>query len=103
MLKRHSHFFCNLIRGGVSPNLLNQKASDSIQFIDDLDHVDRKAYGTGLISDRPRDGLPNPPRRIRTKLVTTLVFELIYRPHQAHIPFLDSIHELEPAIHVSLG
>src|SRR6266852_1570152 len=45
--------------------LLDQRAQRAIDLIDYLDHVDRDADGPGLVLNRARDRLADPPDRVR--------------------------------------
>ena len=60
------------------------------------------ANSPGLVRDGARDGLPDPPRRIRGKLVAAPVFELIGRAHQSDVALLDEVQQVKSAIHVLL-
>src|SRR5512139_3793400 len=97
-MKRHSHLFSDLFKGWFSSHLLNEGSRGPVQFVDDLDHMDRDADSSGLIRDRTSDGLPDPPGSISTKLIAPLVFELFHRPHQPDISLLNEIQKLEPPI-----
>ena len=54
----------------------------------------------GLIRDRSRNCLSNPPRSVRGKLVSASIFKFINRLHQADIAFLNKVQELKPTIGV---
>ena len=72
------------------------------QLVDRLNHVDRDTDRTGLVGDRARDRLPNPPCRIGREFIATAIFELIHRLHQTDIPLLNEVQELQAAIGVFL-
>src|SRR5215210_4485922 len=55
-----------------------------------------------LVRNGPRDRLPDPPRGIRGELVAAPVLELLDRLHQADVPFLDQVEELQAAVRVLL-
>src|SRR5450756_2679357 len=57
----------------------------------------------GLVGDRARDGLADPPRGVGGELVAFLVVELLDRPDQADVPLLDQGQEAHPAADVLLG
>ncbi len=63
----------------------------------------RNTDGTRLVSDRAGDSLTDPPGRIGRELVTTAIFKLIYRFHQADITFLNQVEELQTAVGIFLG
>ncbi len=47
--------------------------------------------------------LANPPRGVGAELVTAVVVELLDRPDEADVPFLDEVQERHPAADVFLG
>ena len=57
----------------------------------------------GLIRNRTRDRLPDPPCRIGREFIAAAIFEFIHRLHQADIALLNQIQELQAAIGVFLG
>ncbi len=63
----------------------------------------RNADGAGLIGDGAGDGLADPPRRIRRKLVTAAPLELVHGLHQADVALLNQVQELQSAIGIFLG
>ena len=63
----------------------------------------RNTNGAGLVRNGAGNGLTNPPRRVRRKLVSPAIFELVHRFHQTDVAFLDEIQELQSAIGVFLG
>ncbi|MNQ65753.1 hypothetical protein D3C85_802180 [compost metagenome] len=63
----------------------------------------RNTDGAGLVGDRASDRLTDPPGGISRELVTTTVFELVYRFHQTDVAFLDQIEELQATVGVLLG
>ena len=56
-----------------------------------------------LVGDRARDGLADPPRRVRRELVAAAVVELLDRPDQSQRALLDQVQEGQAASHVALG
>ena len=71
--------------------------------VDRLHHVHRDPDRARLVRDRPGDGLPDPPGRIRGELVALGVVELLHRPDQAEVPLLDQVEEAQPTADVALG
>ena len=63
----------------------------------------RNADRAALVGHRAGDRLPNPPGGISAELEAAAVFELVHRPHQAGIAFLDEVEERQPAVAVFLG
>src|SRR2546429_4143071 len=49
----------------------------------------------GLVGDRPRDGLPDPPRGVGRELVAAPILELVHGLHQADVAFLDQVRSEE--------
>ena len=56
-----------------------------------------------LVGHGPGDGLANPPGGIGAELEAAAVFELVDRPHQAGVAFLDQVQEAQAAVAVLLG
>ena len=103
LLGRQLHRAADLLGGRLASELLHQRARDAQQLVDRLHHVHRDADGARLVGDRPGDRLADPPRRVGRELVAALVLELLDRAHQADVPFLDQVEELQPAVQVALG
>ena len=64
--------------------------------VDALDHVHRNADGARLVGDGPADGLADPPGGIGAELEPQVVVELLHRPQQANVAFLDQVAKLIP-------
>src|SRR4051794_6033002 len=90
----------DLMRERFSVQLLREDAAGTHHPADLVDHVDRQANRPALVRDRARDGLADPPRRVRRKLVAHLVVELLDRPDQAEVSLLDQIEERDARVHV---
>ena len=74
-------------------------ADDLVVLVDDVDgHANRAA----LVGDRARDGLADPPRRIRRELVAAAPVELLGGADEADRPLLDEIEERQPLVAVAL-
>ena len=63
----------------------------------------RNADRSGLIRDRSRDRLANPPRCIRRELEALDVLELLHGANEADVPLLDQVQEAHAAADVLLG
>ena len=63
----------------------------------------RDADGPRLVGDRSGDRLPDPPGGVGREFVAAAVLELVHRLHQADVPFLNEIKELQAAVRVLLG
>src|SRR6059036_68068 len=97
------HLRRDLLRGGLAAEFLDELARGPDELVDRLDHVHGDADRAGLVGDGARDRLPDPPGRVGRKLITTPIFELIDRLHEADVAFLDEVEELQPAVRVLLG
>ena len=97
------HRLGDLLDRRLAAELLEQAARDADQPVDRLDHVDRDADRAGLVGDGARDRLADPPRGVRGELVALLVVELLDRPDEADVAFLDQVQERHAAADVLLG
>ena len=99
MSGRFGHFFDRRF----AAVLLQQRLADLAELGHRFDHVHRNPNRAGLVGDRPRDRLANPPRGVGRKLVAAAIFVLVDRPHQAGIAFLNQVEEAQAAVAVLLG
>ncbi|MOA19781.1 hypothetical protein D3C78_1401860 [compost metagenome] len=83
--------------------LLGQFASCTQVYVKFLDHMDGQANGTGLVHDRPFDGLPNPPSGVGRKTETPLRVELLDRANQPQIALFNQVQQRKPAIDITPG
>ena len=60
-----------------------------------LDHVHRNANRAALIGHGPGDRLANPPRGVGAELEAAAILELVDRPHQAGVAFLNQVQEAQ--------
>src|SRR6266498_1996438 len=102
LVERQLHLLGDLLRGWLAPELLHEVAARPDELVDRLDHVDRDADRPRLVGDGAGDRLPDPPRRVGRELVAALVLELVHRLHEADVPLLDEVEELEAAVRVLL-
>ncbi len=100
---RNTALHRQLHHGGIAIQLLHQMAADLHQTIDRLDHMHGDTDRTGLVGNSAGDGLADPPGRVGGELVAFAVVELFDRAQQAHVAFLDQIHQRQAAIHVLFG
>src|SRR3972149_8713300 len=103
LLQRDVHPLRDLLRSRLAPRLLDEVARGSNQLVDRLDHVHRDPDRPRLVGDRPRDRLADPPGGVGRELVPPPILELVDRLHQADVPLLDEVEELQPAVGVLLG
>ena len=102
-LGRHLHHLADLLGGGLPPEFLEELAGNPDQLVDRLNHVDGNANGPRLVGQRPSDGLPDPPGRVRAELVPLAPVELLDGPDQPEVPFLNQVQEQHAAADVLLG
>ena len=102
LLFRQIHAFRQHRRMRFLTRLLQDFARNAVQLVDRFDHVHRHANRPGLVGERTRHSLTDPPRGVRRKLPAATVFELVHRLHQADVAFLDQIEEMHAAVHVLL-
>ena len=57
----------------------------------------------GLIGDRACDCLPNPPGGVGAELESLVILELLDRPDQAQVPFLDQVEHAHAPAAIFLG
>src|SRR5262249_59635405 len=55
----------------------------------------------GLVGERARDGLPDPPRRVGRKPRAALGVEFFDRAQQAEVALLDEVWQRQPAIEIA--
>src|SRR5574342_614837 len=102
LVERQLHLLGDLLRRRLAPQLLHQVTAGADELVDGLDHVHRDPDGAGLVGDGARDRLADPPGGVRRELVAATVLELVHGLHQADVPLLDQVEELEPAVRVLL-
>ena len=102
LVERQLHLLGDLVGVGLAAELLHQVALRAHQLVDRLDHVHGDADRAGLVGDRARDRLADPPGGVGRELVAALVLELVDGLHQADVAFLDQVEELQPAVRVLL-
>src|SRR5690606_7142064 len=103
LVERQLHLLGDLVGGRLAAELLHEVTRRADELVRRLDHVYGDADRTRLVSDRSRDGLPDPPGAVRAELVAALVLELVDRLHQADVAFLNQVEELQPAVCILLG
>src|SRR3954470_17504874 len=75
------------------------RAHDLVQLLDDVHrHTDRP----GLVGERARDSLADPPRRVRRELEALAVVELLRGADEADRSLLDQVEEREALVAVTL-
>ena len=62
--------------------------------------MNRQTDGAGLVHDGAFDGLANPPGGIGGETEATLGIELLNRPNQPQVAFLDQVEQCQPAVDV---
>src|SRR5205823_673111 len=103
LLRADTHHLADLVGGRFATEILEQLALHPDELVDRLHHVDGDPYRPGLVGDGPRDGLADPPRRVRRELVPLGVIELLDRSDQPEVALLDQVQEQHPPSDVALG
>ena len=102
LLGADAHHAADLLRRRLAAEVLQQLALDAHQLVDRLDHVHGDADRAGLVGDRARDRLADPPRGVRRELVALGVVELLDRADQPEVALLDQVEEQHAAADVPL-
>ncbi len=100
--QRHLKLFSQFFWRWFPPDFMQHLTPRAHQFIDRFDHMNRNTDRAGLIRNRARDRLTDPPSRIGRKFVSAAIFKFIHRLHEADIALLDQIKKLKPAVCVFL-
>ena len=103
VVDRQAGGFGDFFRIRLAAKLLNELGGHGPNLAHRVDHVDRQANRAALVGDRPGDRLANPPRGVRRELVAAGMLELVDRPHQAGVAFLNQVEEAQAAIAIPLG
>src|SRR6266545_4730105 len=90
-------------RGGLASELRAELALGAHDLVELLDHVDGHADRAGLVRERTRDRLADPPRGVGRELEAFAVVELLRRANEADRPLLDQIEEGQALVAVLLG
>ena len=101
--RRDLELLGDLVGVRLAAETLHELALDVHDLVQLLDHVHGDADRARLVGDRARDGLADPPRRVRRELVALAVVELLDGADQAERAFLDQVEEAEAAAEVALG
>ena len=88
----------DLVRKRVAVELLGEDAAGAHDATHLVDDVHRESDRAPLVGNRARDGLADPPRRVRGELVAHLVVELLHRPDEAEVAFLDQVEHGTPEL-----
>ena len=103
LLGGDAHLLADLLRAcGSRPRSCSSWRWMRDELVDRLDHVHGDADRPGLVGDRARDRLADPPRRVRRELVALGVVELLDRADQPEVPLLDQVEEQHAATDVPL-
>ena len=100
---RDLHRGADLLRRRLAAELLLEAGRDADVLVDRLDHVDGDPDRPGVIGQRAADRLADPPGGVGAELEAAAVVELLDRPHQPHVPFLDQVAQRDAAVHVAAG
>ena len=103
LARGHAGALGQLLRRGLAAHLVDQGAVHPRDAVERLHHVHRDADGARVVGDGPRDGLPDPPRRVGRELEPAPVLEAVHRLHEADVALLDQVQERQLAAEVALG
>ena len=103
LLRGHVQLDGQLLRGGLTSQVLEHLALHAGELVDDLDHVHRDADGAGLVRHRAGDGLADPPGGVGGELEALGVVELLHGADEAQVALLDEVQEEHAAARVALG
>ena len=87
----------------LTANFVKHLAACPHKLVDRFDHMHRDTDRAGLIGDRARDRLTDPPCGIGRELISTAIFELVDRFHEADVTFLNEIKELQATVGIFFG
>ena len=93
----------NFRRRRLAAELLHHGMRRAQHAVDRLDHMYRDADGSGLVGNRARNGLPDPPGSIRRKFIALRVVEFFDCLHKPEVSLLNEVQKLHPAPHIALG
>src|SRR5262245_51111902 len=102
LVGRHLDLRRDLFDRRFASELLQHLPRDAQHLVHRLDHVHRDADGARLVGDRARDGLTDPPRRVRRELEALRVVELLDRTDETEVAFLNEIEERHAPADVTL-
>ena len=100
LLDRHAQHFRQLIVGWFAAKFLEHAPLFTHQPVDRFNHVHRNANSAGLVGNRSRDRLADPPGCIGRKLEALQVVELLDGSNQADIAFLDEVEQVEATANI---
>ena len=103
IVNRQAGGFGDFLRIRLAAKFLDEFGRHGSDLTHRVDHVDRQTDRAALVGDRAGDRLANPPRGVGRELVAAGGLELVDRPHQAGIAFLDEVQEAEAPVAVTLG
>src|SRR5262249_49122367 len=103
LLRTHFHGLGDLLQFRIAAETLGEAHHLAVVAADALVHVDRHADSAGLIRDRARHCLADPPRRVGGKLESSPPVELLYRAHETGIAFLNEVEQAHAVTKILLG
>ena len=92
-LGREAGLLRDLLMARIAVQLLREHAAAAGHAPYLLGDVHGQADRPALLGERARDGLADPPGRVRRKLEAELVVELLDRPDQAEVALLDQVEQ----------
>ena len=93
----------DLLERRLAAELRPEESVGAVDLLQALDDVHGHADRPRLVRERPRDGLPDPPRRVGRELEAAAPVELLDGADQAERPLLDEVEERQALVAVVLG
>src|SRR5205085_4347358 len=93
----------DLVERRLAAELRPEKPLGAVHLLHPLDDVDGHADRPRLVGERARDGLTDPPGRVRGELVAAAPVELLDGADQAERALLDQVEERQALIAIVLG
>src|SRR5207244_12959937 len=97
---RQSRLLCELLERRLAAELRPERALRAVHLLQSLDDVKRHPDRARLVGERSRNGLPDPPGRVRRELVAAAPVELLDRADETKRSFLDQVEEGEALVAV---
>src|SRR5437763_10194772 len=102
LLQRQARLFGDLLERRLAAELGPQEPLRAVHLLEPLDDVDGHPDRPRLVGKRPRDGLADPPGRVRGELVPAPPVELLDGADQPEGSFLDQVEEGQTLVAVVL-
>ena len=102
LLEWQGRLLGDLLERRLASELRPERPLGAVHLLQPLDDVDGHADRAGLVGERARNGLPDPPRRVRRELEAAAPVELLDGADQPERALLDQVEERQPLVPVVL-